>query len=119
MIKNFKNLEIRQLSRVLVKEVYVLLNSFPDEEKFVLTSQTRRASISIPSNIAEGRGRQTTKELNYFLNIAIGSTCELETQFYLAYDLGYIPKEDLDIMLKKVIQIRKMTLGYQKTFKIK
>ena len=114
MIRNFKNLDIWRRSRAFVKTVYIETESFPTAEKFGLTSQIRRAAISIPSNITEGCGRKSEKGLSNFLDNAIGSNCELETQIYLAHDLGFIPKEKMTSMSDEIGQIRKMTLGYQK-----
>lgn len=115
MIRNFKNLEIWQRGRLLVSKIYLLSKDFPDNEKYGLTSQIKRASISIPSNIAEGCGRGSLKELNYFLNIANGSACELETQMYLAYDLKFISETQLNQVTDEIIQLRKMIIGYQKS----
>ena len=90
MIKNFKNLSIWQRSRSLVKVIYLATNDFLKDKIFGLTAQIRRAAISIPSNIAEGCGRNTNKDLSRFLDISIGSICEVETQLYLAFDLEFI-----------------------------
>ena len=82
----------------LVKIVYEITKSFPDEEKFGLVTQMRRAAVSIPSNIAEGHSRTSTKEFMHFISVALGSTAELETQILLSENLGYIkidPKETL------------------------
>ena len=83
MRHNFKALEIWKRSRKLVKNTYLTTKTFPSEEKFGLVSQINRSAVSIPSNIAEGCGRGTDAQLVHFLDIAIGSNCELETQFYL------------------------------------
>ena len=82
MKHNFKALEIWKRSRKLVQNVYLITKTFPSEEKFSLVSQMNRSAISIPSNIAVGCGRGTDAQLVHFLDIAIGSNCELETQFY-------------------------------------
>ena len=113
MIRNFHNLNIWKRSRALVKSIYEMTKSFPDEEKFGLTSQIRRAAISIPSNIAEGCGRQTIKELKRFLDISLGSACEVETQIYLSNDLTFITKEKANTLIDEVTQIRKMIAGYK------
>ncbi len=78
----------------------------------------RRSVLSIPLNIAEGCGRGTQKELSRFLDIAIGSTCELETQIYLCYDMELLPKKEQDDLVEETIQIRKMILGFQKSLHI-
>lgn len=115
MIRNFKNLEIWKKGRLLVSKTYKLLTDFPPSEKYALVSQTKRSCISIPSNIAEGCGRNSVKELNHFINIAIASSCELETQFYLAHDLGFVELNLMEEMNSNVIQLRKMMIAYQKS----
>lgn len=113
MKHNFKNLEIWKRSRKLVKEVYLITQAFPSEEKFGLISQLRRAAISVPSNIAEGCSRGTPSQFNHFLNIAIGSNCEVETQLYLSFDLEFISEVDLNKLVKELTEIRKMIIGFQ------
>jgi four helix bundle protein len=83
------DLKVWQLSIALVKEIYLLSSHFPQDEKFGLTSQIRRAAVSVPSNIAEGVARTTNKELLHFLAVARGSLSELETQIVLAKELGF------------------------------
>lgn len=115
MIKNFKNLQIWQRSRTYVKMIYETTYEFPKVEKFGLISQMNRAVVSIPSNIAEGCGRGTLKNLSYFLDISIGSACELETQIYLSHDLGFIDVQKMKLLSDEINQIRRMIIGYQKT----
>ncbi len=117
MIRNFKTLDIWVRSRELVKRIYLETEQFPLSEKFGLVSQMRRAAISIPSNIAEGCGRRSEKGLSNFLDIAIGSNCELETQIYLSNDLGYLQHQKTETVVKEITQIRKMIIGFQKTLK--
>ncbi len=112
MIKNFNNLEIWKRSRNLVKLIYDLTNELPKEELYGLSAQIRRASISVPSNIAEGCGRGTNKELTQFLRISIGSLCEIETQLYLITDLEYANKNYTMKLINEVIEIRKMIRGF-------
>ena len=85
----YKDLEVWKESRELVKEVYTLTSKFPKDEIFGLTSQIKRAVISIPSNIAEGCNRYSDKDTNKFIDIALGSVAELDTQLILAQDLGF------------------------------
>ena len=94
-MKSYKELEVWQVSRQFVVEVYRLLTKFPAEEKFALCDQIRRAVISVPSNIAEGFGRDTHKDFAHFLVQARGSLCEVETQLILAVDLGYIAESEI------------------------
>lgn len=103
-----KDLLIWQKARELVKLVYETTNTFPEEEKFGLISQMRRAAISVASNISEGRGRETPnskKEFLQFLRMAKGSLFELETQTILCQDLGYIKEPDL---FDKITELQKM-----------
>jgi four helix bundle protein len=110
---NFKELKIWISGRSFVKDTYKITKGFPSEEQFVLTSQMRRAAISIPSNISEGAGRNTDKEFSRFLDIANGSAFELETQLYLSFDLEYISEEVLDSYLEKIQKIQKMIYSFK------
>ena len=103
-------------ARELVKSVYILTNSFPKDEQFSLTSQVRRCAVSVPSNVAEGCGRQSNKETIRFLHIARGSLFELETQLILANDLGYIPSE-INTILEEVERVKKLLNGFIKYHK--
>ncbi len=118
MIRNFKNLDIWKRSRHFVKTLYIVTNNFPSSEKFGLVSQLRRAAVSVPSNIAEGCGRKTEKALSNFLDNAIGSNCEVETQLFLAFDLKMIDKQTMSNLSDEITQIRKMIIGYQKTLNV-
>jgi four helix bundle protein len=114
MLRNYKDLKVWQKAYQLCVEIYKVTRSFPHEERYGLTSQIRRASVSIPSNIAEGYGRKTTQEYIQALYIAYGSNCELETQIQLADDLSYIEAQiskklqndigDIERMLKALIK---------------
>ena len=110
---NFKNLKIWQKSRTLVKEVYLLTRDFPSEEKFGLVSQILRSAYSIPSNIAEGSGRATDKEFARYLNIALGSAFELETQLILAFDINYISENKLQEVQTLLQEIQKMIYSFK------
>lgn len=111
---NFKELIVWQKGRRFVKDIYLLTKKFPQEELFVLTSQMRRAAISISSNIAEGSGRGTDKDFARFIDIATGSSFELESQLYVAYGLAYYPEEELDNYLNKIQEIQKMLFYFKK-----
>jgi four helix bundle protein len=89
----------------LVTEVYRLTQKFPKEETFGLVSQMRRSAISIPSNIAEGKGRLSKKEFHYFLGNARGSLAELETQIMIAFNLAYFNKTESDNLLMYVEEV--------------
>lgn len=100
-VKSYKELLIWQKGIKLVVLIYKLTRSFPKEEIYALTSQLKRASVSVPSNIAEGFGRQKDKSFNHFLNISRGSLNEIETQLIIAKELEFILDMDLfnEIML--------------------
>jgi four helix bundle protein len=93
-ITSFKDLDIWRKGIELVKEIYMITGKFPNNELYVLTSQMRRSAISIPSNTAEGFRRRHAKEFKHFLDIAIGSAAELETQIILAKELHYFEDEE-------------------------
>lgn len=109
--KSYTELEAWKKARGLVKHIYLCTQSFPKEELYALTSQMRRASISVPSNIAEGLGRNFEKETMQFLHIAKGSLYEVETQIYLAYDLNYVNLENLNDSLTKIEECRRLLAG--------
>ena len=94
-VKTYKELLIWQKGIKIVVLVYKLTMTFPKEEIYALTSQLKRASVSVPSNIAEGFGRQTDKSFNHFLNISRGSLNEIETQLIIAKQLGFIDDENI------------------------
>ncbi len=103
---SFKNLLIWQKSMELAKEIYSLTKSFPKEEIYSLTQQIRRSALSIPCNIAEGKGRETNAEFLRFLQYALGSLYELQTQLELAKYLEYI--DDNNEILNKCFELEKM-----------
>ena len=104
----YKDLLVWQKGIALVKQVYQLTRSFPDEEKFGLISQMRRAAISIPSNIAEGQARHTTGEFIQFISNAEGSLAELDTQLILAVELNYCENKDAHGASAHIYELRKM-----------
>jgi len=96
---------------VLVKNVYLLTDKFPSTERFGLTSQMRRSSVSVPSNIAEGHGRLTDKGLRVFLAQARGSLFELETQILLSTELGFAAKPDADRLVEDCNEVARILNG--------
>jgi four helix bundle protein len=116
MVKHhFKQLKIWQLGLEIAKSVYRLSLLLPSTEKYGLTQQIQRAAVSLPSNIAEGSGRGTDKEFNHFLNIAIGSSFELETQLLLVQDLfqNEEMKSTLAPILNQLSEWQAMTIGFK------
>ena len=112
MTHNFRELNIWKNSIELTKEIYLLSNILPDDEKYGLKSQIRRCSSSIPSNIAEGSGRSTIKDFQNFLNISLGSSYELETQLVLINLLFGI---NIDEIVLKINELQRMIKGFKKS----
>jgi four helix bundle protein len=105
-LTGFENLEVWKKSIILVKEVYLLVKLFPKEENYALSDQVRRCAVSVPSNIAEGSGRNSSKEFVQFLYIALGSINELETQLIIAKEIGYL--SNIVEIRTKILEIKKM-----------
>ncbi len=108
MLRSYKDLKTWQRSYELCLEIYKITKGFPKEEIYGLTSQIRRAAVSVPCNIAEGYGRKTTPEYIRALYIAYGSNCELETQVLLSGDLGYIDARKLKKVEDEVGEVERM-----------
>ena len=113
------DLDVWIKSRELVKLIYDITKHYPDNEKFGIINQMRRCAVSIPSNIAEGCGRNHDKDSMQFFFIARGSLYELETQIYLSFDLNYINKTECDSCLNLVSKCRKILAGFINYFKEK
>ena len=111
-IKTFRDLLIWQKGMQLVKEVYKLTRTFPKSEDFNLSSQMKRASVSIPSNIAEGFGRSTKKDFQRFLYIALGSIFELQTQIIISYEQDYINQQQYDSINELTREVEKMLCSF-------
>ncbi|GGG38481.1 four helix bundle protein [Bizionia arctica] len=109
---NYKNLKIWNLGIEIVDDVFDIISEFPKDEKFGLSSQLSRCSVSIPSNIAEGSAR-TDKSLSHFIDISLGSSFELDTQLIIAYKRKYITSEKLKQIQEKIEEFQKMTMGFQ------
>ena len=105
---NYLELNVWIKARRLVKTIYQLTDSINQNQQYVLISQMQRAALSIPSNIAEGAGRNTNKEFIRFLSIANGSAFELETQLFLCVDLGYFKEEYINPVICDLKEIQKM-----------
>ena len=117
-IKSYKDLLIWQKGIKIVCLVYQLVKSFPQEELYALSSQLKRASVSIPSNIAEGYGRNTDKSFSHFLDISRGSLFEIETQLLIANELGFITSKTLYTeILSQIEEESKMINAFSKTLK--
>ena len=106
--RSYRDLDVWKLAISLVKGIYQLTGKFPASENYGLTSQIRRAAVSIPSNIAEGQGRNSPKEFRQFLSVGLGSLAELETQLIIAQEIDYLTLEELQPLLHTLDRIRKM-----------
>ena len=114
-MKDYKELIVWQKSIELVKDIYKICKEFPKEELYSLTDQIKRSVVSVPANIAEGSGRNTTKEFIQFLYIALGSVCELETHLIISKEIGYLYNKHL----LEIQEIQKMLNGLINSLKNK
>jgi len=117
MIRDYKQLLVWQRSIDLVTNIYGLVKILPKEELYSLADQIKRSAVSVPSNIAEGSGRNTTKEYIQFLYIALGSISELETQLIIGKNIGFF--QNIDDYLNEIIHIKKMLNGLINSLKNK
>ena len=115
---NFKDLNVWQCGMSLATNVYAFIKKLPSDEKFGLVDQIRCAAVSIPSNIAEGSGRNSPKEFRHFLSIATGSLAELETQLLLCCNVGYCTTDDLNEILLQVDELRNRLYALLKRLKV-
>jgi four helix bundle protein len=106
-MRDFRNLTVWQKSVEFARDIYRITEQFPDKEKYGLCSQLQRAAVSIPSNIAEGSSRRTSIEFARFLDIAIGSAFEVETQLIISNQIGYLENETFEKLLAELTIIQK------------
>jgi len=110
-MKDFRKLKVWERGHQLALKMYQATTSYPKNELYGLTSQSRRAATSIPTNLAEGCGRKGDAEFARFVQIAMGSACELEYLLILANDLGYLKHDDSDALSADVIEVKQMLSG--------
>ena len=108
---SYRDLIAWQKAMVLVRSVYVITTSWPADERFGLTSQVRRAAVSVPANIAEGSGRSGSREFRHGLSVAHGSLCELETQLLIGIDLGLCEPDQGDQVLAQAAEVGRIIRG--------
>jgi|SRR5215469_7094505 len=108
MSGTFADLEVWRASMEVVTRIYRLTRHFPKDEMYGLTSQIRRAAVSVPSNIAEGKGRASDRELSQFLCVARGSLFEIQTQLHIAEKLGYVSKEEAESVQRETVRVCQM-----------
>ncbi|MEZ0183338.1 four helix bundle protein [Flavobacterium oncorhynchi] len=111
----FKELLIWKKSRLFCSKIYSITSTFPNDEKFGIINQLRRAAVSIPSNIAEGSSRNSNKDFARFLEIVIGSAYEVETQLLISSDLGFLNEENTTELINMLEEITKMTSRFRAT----
>lgn len=114
--KPHKNLDCWKKGFDFVLEIYRVTRHFPTEEKFGLTSQLRRAAVSVPTNIAEGAGRKSSREFVNFLSIALGSIAELDTLLLLSWKLEFLPEKEAEVLINELDVIGKLVYGLMKKF---
>jgi len=110
-MRDFKKLKLWEKAHLLVLEIYKVTSKFPKEERYGIVDQMRRSAVSLPNNIAEGCGRNTKKELLYFLNISMGFASELEYLLLLSYDINYL-NTNYKKLNDDLIEVRKMLNKY-------
>jgi len=115
--RSHRKLDVWQKSMELVREIYQITSALPKNEEYGLSSQMRRAAVSVPSNLAEGAARKGKNEFKQFLNIAQGSLSELDTQIELAHMLGYMASERHREIMSKMTEISKMLYGLSNSLK--
>jgi four helix bundle protein len=118
-VQSYRQLVAWQKAMELVRQIYETTKTFPKEEIYGLSSQIRRAAVSIPSNIAEGQGRDSTKEFLHHLSIAYGSLMETETQILIAESLNYLKSEDRVLILEKTAETGRLINGLSRSLKQK
>ena len=111
-MSNFRSLMIWQKSITLTTKIYNSTKKFPKEEQFGITSQIRRSAVFIPSNIAEGFGRDSNKEYVRFLNISIGSLFELQTQLEISKNIEYLTEEEYTILYEDSREVERMLVSF-------
>ena len=112
---SFEGLRVYQATRQLIKDIYVLVNRFPAIENFALSSQIRRAAVSVSANIAEGSGRNHTKDKAHFIDIAYGSLLETYSELLTAADLGYITEQEVLRIKPQFVDVGKMLSGLRQS----
>ncbi|CAN5841936.1 four helix bundle protein [soil metagenome] len=115
--RSYKDLLVWQRAMNLVTNVYNLIKTFPKEEIYGLSGQLRRAIVSVPSNIAEGQGRDSVKEFIHYLSISYGSLMEVETQLQIAANLGYLKQVEVDKLLEQTAEVGRLLNGLSRSLR--
>ncbi len=118
-MQSYRDLVAWQRSMELVTEIYRVTHKFPSHEMYGLTNQLRRAAVSVPANLAEGHGRDSTAEFLHHISYSLGSLAEVETHLEIACNIGYLPATSLKALFPKIDEIGKIIRGLQRTLKTK
>jgi four helix bundle protein len=110
-VRSYRDLMVWRKGIELAKDIYTVTKNFPPTEVYGLTNQLRRAAVSVPSNIAEGQSRQSSKEFSHFLHISLGSLSEVDTQMVIAQELDYLSTTQADLLFSAIFELRKMIYG--------
>jgi four helix bundle protein len=110
-VRSYRDLIVWRKGIELAKDIYGVTKNFPSTEVYGLTNQLRRAAVSIPSNIAEGQSRQSSKEFSHFLHISLGSLSEVDTQIVIAQELDYLSANQAELLFSAIFELRKMIYG--------
>jgi four helix bundle protein len=116
-MRDFKKIRAWQKAHALTLKIYNATAKFPNDERFGLRSQLRRAMASVPTNIAEGAGRETQIDFARFIHIATGSTSEVEYLLLLSHELGYLSQEEYSQLEKDSVEVKRMLYGFGKALK--
>ena len=116
-MRDFKKIQVWQKAHALTLKIYKATAEFPNDERFGLISQLRRAMASVPTNIAEGAGRETQADFARFIHIATGSASEVEYLLLLSHGLGYLSQEEYSQLEKDSIEVKRMLYGFGKALK--
>ena len=112
----FEDLDVYQTARLYVKQIYLISDLFPTKEDFALTSQVRRAAVSVTSNIAEGTSRFSPKDKSHFIEIAYGSLMESYSQIQVAVDLGYVDERKMEHIAPIIVELRNRLSALRKSY---
>ena len=116
-MRDFKKIQVWQKAHALTLKIYKATAEFPNDERFGLISQLRRAMASVPTNIAEGAGRETQTDFARFIHIATGSASEVEYLLLLSHELGYLSQEEYSQLEKDSVEVKRMLYGFGKALK--
>ncbi len=116
-MQDYKKIEVWKKAHKLVLDMYIVTSHFPSTEQFEITSQLKRAAVSIPTNISEGSGKRSNNDFSRYLQIAFGSASEVEYLLFLSYELKFMDSEKYNGLIAQILEIKKMIFGLIKKLK--